>query len=172
MANKRVHSGEDILNILEDSDVEIHDSDLEHSESDESLVELSDDELDELFYEQFASEDEVENHVDDSWISGPRGVSRLPFSGKVGLNVDISSSENILEIFNCFFTEDMLEIIVEQTNNYASKFVEASKENQPTHSRAKSWEPTDSNEVMCFLALIILQGLVSKPTIFFGKRSY
>lgn len=74
-----------------------------------------------------------------------------------------------------YLDNDLINIIVEQTNLYAQQFLQSHPNLKP-RSRMKKWYPTTHYEIKCFFALLILQGIVKKPSIFtnvfFYKGNY
>ena len=70
-----------------------------------------------------------------------------------------------LDFFKLLVTDDMLDLIVEQTNLYAQQFMDAT--DLPPHSRAHGWrkEAHTRAELKKFLAMIITMGLVNYPRI-------
>ena len=62
---------------------------------------------------------------------------------------------NILWNFcSSFLTDDLLERIVEETNKYASDFIESNE--LPSHSRVRRWKPCNLEEMKIFLAITIV----------------
>lgn len=55
--------------------------------------------------------------------------------------------------FKLFFDEDVIDLIVTQTNIYAEQ------------KRSRNWEPVDSAEVKAFIAMLILMGIHPLPAI-------
>ena len=80
--------------------------------------------------------------------------------------------ENVLEIFESFFTDELIQIIVNETNRHAEQFLEKNKDNIKRRSRVKNWRETNCDEIRTFLGLLILQGICSKPesTMYFSNR--
>lgn len=73
---------------------------------------------------------------------------------------DLSS----LEVFRLFLTDDILEDIVRETNRYALQCLQ--KDLRPK-SRARKWKPTTGPEILKFLGIIIIMGIVNLPDIHF-----
>ncbi|PSN42243.1 hypothetical protein C0J52_18500, partial [Blattella germanica] len=68
---------------------------------------------------------------------------------------------------NFFFTDEICQYIAEQTNLYAIQ-----QFNQKTmlgkmkrRSREKDWVPTNKDEMKILFGLLLLQGIVQKPTM-------
>ena len=82
------------------------------------------------------------------------------FQHSTGPSVDMSN-KTPLDFFKLVVTDDMLDLIVEQTNLYAQQFMEAT--DLPPHSRAHGWrkEAHTLTELKKFLAMIFTMGLVN-----------
>ena len=63
-----------------------------------------------------------------------------------------------------FLGSDFLDVIVLETNRYASQ-IRRDTPNPAPHSFAAKWYPTDRNEFKQFLGLMFLLGIVKKPAI-------
>ena len=74
-------------------------------------------------------------------------------------------SESPLQYFSLFFTPDMLQHIVEQTNLRAEQYI--SSHDLAPHSRIRLWSKGvhDIGELQRFLAMVIVMGLVRYPQI-------
>ena len=97
-----------------------------------------------------------------TWSEGVYTPQRLPFTGTPGIQVPIPST--VLGYVQLFcFTADDLNLLVQETNRYAEQFfAKTPKDTLPPHSCTRQWEPTDENEMKCFLALVVNMGLVMK----------
>lgn len=79
--------------------------------------------------------------------------------------------------FKCLFyiekylDDHLISIIVKETNLYADQFLKSHPNLKP-RSRMRKWYSTTNNEIRCFIAMLILQGIVKKPAIYmyFTKR--
>lgn len=88
---------------------------------------------------------------------------RIPFSHEVPLdNFDknplvtasfISSRSAPLTYFDLVFSEELFQLIVDQTNSYASQ------------SNAREWDPVTLPEIQAFIGMLILMGLHRLPNI-------
>ena len=74
-----------------------------------------------------------------------------------------SNKEDILIFFQQFFTNDMVTLIVNETNKYAKRFIESKI--LLTFSRAKKWVETNLSKMYLFLTIIVLQSHVHKPLV-------
>ena len=77
-----------------------------------------------------------------------------------GVTEHVTSNEPI-DIFEIFVTDDLIELIVENTNLYAAQSMEG-KEYART-SRLFKWEPVTAAEIRLYIAVLIYRGLVYKP---------
>ncbi|XP_063219730.1 piggyBac transposable element-derived protein 4 [Bacillus rossius redtenbacheri] len=81
---------------------------------------------------------------------------RYPFTGKPGVNVNVNVDDNFLRYFLLFFDNDLAELIATEMNRFASQYIQ-------THPQTK-WKPTNKEEIYVFLALVVAQSIVKKPT--------
>lgn len=79
---------------------------------------------------------------------------RFQFVATPGTTFLFEDNFDVLEYFKLFFDDSLLDIIVLETNRYA--------EQHPGRSTSQ-WKNVDKNEMMIFLAICILQGLIKKP---------
>ncbi|KAE9525673.1 hypothetical protein AGLY_014200 [Aphis glycines] len=80
-----------------------------------------------------------------------------------GLKIDIPPDSSALDIFKLFFTSEIIDLIVVETNRNAEQFL--SKNRLSKFSRFAKWIPTNENEIQKFFGLIIWMGLVQMPTL-------
>lgn len=93
-------------------------------------------------------------------------MSRKPFPFLGNSGVTLTFKSNIpIGICTLFFDQSLAELIVQQTNKYAAKIIDKKR---PCKLRRKSidllWHDTNVGEMYIFLGLIILQGIVQKPS--------
>ena len=83
------------------------------------------------------------------------------YSLSVGCNYSCNDATP-LELFKMLLTDDILDKIVEQTNLYARPYITSSP-----RSRVHGWsrEPFTREELLKFISLIIVMGLVNLPTL-------
>ncbi|XP_069812926.1 piggyBac transposable element-derived protein 4-like [Dendropsophus ebraccatus] len=86
-----------------------------------------------------------------------------PFVATPGINVDVSNF-NPYDFFHLFIGDQVLELIVQQTNLYARQVILQN----PRSSYARAWVPTTVPEFKKFLGITLNMGLVKKPSV----RSY
>ena len=75
-------------------------------------------------------------------------------------------------MFKIFFDEELVELIVRETNTYAAQKIQA-RSFIPLRSRMWDWKPvTNTNEMYVVLAFFMLMGIIQKPTLqsYFSKN--
>ena len=78
-----------------------------------------------------------------------------PFTEEVGSRVPLST--RILEIFQLFFTTTLIDLIVEQTNRYASQVMD------PTHY--EKWTKVTAEEILAYFGFMLLMGINHLPSL-------
>ena len=74
----------------------------------------------------------------------------------------------VLKCSKMFFDDELVELIVRETNTYAAQKIQA-RSFIPLRSRMRDWKPiTNKDEMYVVLALFMLMGIIQKPTL----RSY
>lgn len=98
--------------------------------------------------------------------SGSEEINKLDFTGSPGLRNVSSVSSNFKEInfFHLFFSSDLLEELVLQTNTYAKQLEELKSEISNSSHTAK-WSDTTVDELKKFLAATMLMGHIDKDNI-------
>jgi len=76
---------------------------------------------------------------------------------RVGVRYDTE-----MDAFNVFFSDEMIECMVIETNRYAAQW--KARPNLPRYARIHRWVDTDANEMRAFIALRIAMGLTKKNT--------
>ena len=69
------------------------------------------------------------------------------------------------DFFKLYIGEEIVDHIVTQTNLYAETYIERERHNFRPHSLVKEWRPTDREEMLTFLAMLVLMGIIHKPRI-------
>ena len=91
------------------------------------------------------------------WSADPSPVTVERFRGSPGPTGPIS--DDPLELFSTFFTEELLEAIVHETNRYAAQYLAA---NQPGNT--PEWR-TNAEELKAYLGFMVLMGINELPEI-------
>ena len=77
----------------------------------------------------------------------------------------LPTNPTVEEFFKLYITEEMIDHLVVQINLYARQFLDKEKDNLKPHSRVNEWKPADMAEMLTFLAILILMGIVHKPRL-------
>ena len=72
------------------------------------------------------SDNDAEVQNDEQWSLNGRRRIRFPFMGNSGIKVEIKNPLDPLEFFEIFFNDELINIIVTETNRYISQFLEES----------------------------------------------
>ncbi|KAG8233324.1 hypothetical protein J437_LFUL017302 [Ladona fulva] len=156
-------AGFDAMHHHQDMDTD-SDSDLQESLSNSETT------LSEISSEENTTDDEAALLGSRIWckvrISGhiTPAPPRFPFTSVPSINVKLDSDGDILQYFNTFFDDPLVDMITEQTNLYAEQY--------QGKSRCNQWHPTTNEEMRIFFAVNILQCVVCKPEqkFFWTKR--
>lgn len=87
----------------------------------------------------------------------------LTFNNTSGLKVDVSANATIWDCLCLFLTNDIIELIVLETNRNAYQYL--SKVRVTQSSRFSQWVSTDEKKIKLFIGLLIWMGLVKMPNI-------
>ena len=69
------------------------------------------------------------------------------------------------DFFKLYITDEIIDEVGTQTNLYARKYLEKEKDNLKPNSTAQRWKPTDRAEMLTFLGLLMLMGIVAETKI-------
>ncbi|GBM40530.1 PiggyBac transposable element-derived protein 4 [Araneus ventricosus] len=144
-----------------------------NSESEEdNLIETSSE--DELSSSEDESEDES-LEIARNWCGVDVSVltpapPKFPFTGNPGIKVSLRQSDDPLDYFCLFFDDEVISFIAKETNSFAEEHF--SNLDLTPSTRALQWKDVSSEELKRFISLLILQGIVQKPTEkwFWSKR--
>lgn len=136
--------------------------------SSESDYELESDSGESLI--DYLTSDESDTEIDDDFDTArvwtkidvgdiPRAPPRFPFVGSPGFKGHLEEGDGVVEYFEQFFDEELVDLIVAETNRYATQFLRSHHA-----SHLKTWRQIDKKELMTFFALIILQGSLRNQT--------
>ena len=107
--------------------------------------------------EQSSSEDTDEDMEEGEWSKEIKRREDVEFQEEVGINVDIENLQSCLDFFSLFFTEDVWQLLVEQTNLYA--------EQKRGPEERSVWYPVTKDEMKAWISLYLDMGLVTKPNL-------
>ena len=87
------------------------------------------------------------------------------FIGREKVNISVDDREQLqpYDVFKKIVTDDILDLIVEQTNEYAKQYIDNTTLTRTC--RAKQWVPTNRNEMRTFIGIVMSMGLVWTPDI-------
>lgn len=112
---------------------------------------------------------EADDDVQHNWQSQSAvDRSSFPFTGDSGVKLVLEDDQSPLEIFQAIFDDALLDHIVTETNKYAVKVCaeKRRKGKMKRNSRDLLWKETNKGEMYAFLGLLLLQGIVKKPSIY------
>lgn len=101
----------------------------------------------------------MHNHVHFvrvKWTDNIREITPKPYTYEVGPTVALPTSP--MGIFQLFFTLDILQYIVQQTNQYARECM--------GQEAYQSWQPVSVEELKAFMGFMILMGIVNLPSLY------
>ncbi|GFT92732.1 piggyBac transposable element-derived protein 4 [Nephila pilipes] len=113
---------------------------------------------------------QVRNFCEIDTSNPPFAPARFPFTTNPAVHLNSDISDGTLQFLDIFFDDNLLEMIVAETNQYADRFIRNS--NLQRNIRTRKREPKKKNEVQIFITLNILQGNVKMPDFehFWSKR--
>ena len=85
------------------------------------------------------------------------------FTGQPGLKVPVGGTKPT-DYYRLYLSDDLVEHFVTETNRYASQTI-VTIGPQKQFTRLKKWREADSPEMKKFIGLVLLTGLVTKPSI-------
>ncbi|XGW30112.1 hypothetical protein V3C99_009266 [Haemonchus contortus] len=136
-----------IERLLLESDIEEEADEGVDDDSQEHLVApIDDDSFD---------EDEVGGAYDEQWCDDVQKHDRWTALADE-YDMECSASSDCVEpvdFYKLFLNDDILGLIVEETNRYASK------------NKSQTWSPTSKEEIMNFIALLLQMEVVQLPTL-------
>jgi uncharacterized membrane protein len=94
------------------------------------------------------------------------------FCDNCGPQNEAQNESHCAKVFKMFFDEELVELIVRETNIYAAQKIQA-RSFIPLRSRMRDWKPVTKDEIYVVLALFMLMGIIQKPTLrsYFSKNS-
>ena len=91
-------------------------------------------------------------------------LDNFPFTETEGLKVRMNNQSTI-DFDNLYLPDEVFTILVTETNRFAEQFLAAAAEKTRTHSYVGKWVPVTLPEMKTFLGLVILMGIIYKPSI-------
>lgn len=105
----------------------------------------------------------VHNRYIPQWTEYQGRHKIFPFTGKSGLQIDVSKNISPYETFCLFVDDEVMNLIVEQTNKYAEQKIQVTRMSR--HNRLNKWVSTNKEEIKKFLGLVLWMGLVPLGSI-------
>ena len=99
------------------------------------------------------------------WIKQPNNPALPAFTADPGLKVPLPDDPVPYDFAKLFYTDDFWQYLVEETNRYATQYLDKEGEGLPPSSRARQWVPVTVPEMKVFLSLSLLMGIIVKPEI-------
>ncbi|XP_042875839.1 piggyBac transposable element-derived protein 4-like [Penaeus japonicus] len=90
------------------------------------------------------------------WRKKDNVSKRFGFAGSPGVKADLDETSSPLEIFQCFFTDDLLQHIIRETNRYAGI-------SPPVSPHMRKWTPMSKEELMAYFGLRVTMGFHKIP---------
>jgi hypothetical protein len=91
---------------------------------------------------------------------------RENFTGSVGPQGAAKGDMEIVHIFQLFFSKELIDTIVRETNRYVEQFLRGCE--LLIRSPTRAWKPVTEGEIYIVLGSFMLMGIIQKPTL----RSY
>ncbi|XP_043496863.1 piggyBac transposable element-derived protein 1-like [Polistes fuscatus] len=112
-----------------------------------------------IIEENIENDNEKETKMEYSKWSEFSGRQKIfPFTGTSGINVKLPNTINPYEVFSLFVNEEVINLIVKETNRYAERSVH-------------HWKPTNPNEIKKFMGLIIwLDFIKTRPAVSYWSQ--
>ncbi|CAK1591721.1 unnamed protein product [Parnassius mnemosyne] len=103
------------------------------------------------------------NDIDreNGWSQDILPLSRQPYNNSP--TIHIQGEQSVVSIYRRILTDEVLDLMVTQTNLYASQLKQ--NVNISVHSRMNRWTDITREEMLKFIALYMLMGIVKFPTI-------
>lgn len=92
------------------------------------------------------------------WLEEESDMPNFNFTKQNELLVSIPGNGNPIDYFFLLFDENFIQLLVDETNMYAEK--EFLRIGGAPRSRISTWKPTDKDEILTFLGLIIHTGTI------------
>ena len=91
-------------------------------------------------------------------------LENFPFTETEDLKVRMNN-QSIIDFVKLYLTDEVFTILVTETNRFAEQFLAAAAEKTRTNSYVGKWVPVTLPETKKFLDLVILMGIIYKPSI-------
>ena len=102
------------------------------------------------------------------WDDNRRRKREFTFSGTPDIKVQAEDIDSPLSFLKTFITKEIISDIVKYTNSYAEIMINHPKiqerMKQSTRTLFNLWEPVTEDDIWVYFALLVLMGIVNKPT--------
>ena len=106
----------------------------------------------------------VPHKMVDEIEDGVVELEEHPFNETEELRASLRANTNVLDFVHLYLSEGIFSLRVAETNRFARQFF-ANLGNEGTSNYSRKWEPVDINEMKRFIGVILLMGIIYKPTI-------
>lgn len=133
---------------------------IEHRASDEEFYSSASESSSDDSSEELEEEDHTDNEVELDEEDWSREIGRrvdIEFSEEPEINVTTRNLKSCLDFLELFFTQEVWQLLVSQTNLYAEQ------KRGPTESSV--WYPVTESEMKAWISLYLNMGLVTKPNL-------
>lgn len=133
---------------------------IEHRASDEEFYSGASESSSDDSSEELEEEDHTDNEVELDEEDWSREIGRrvdIEFSEEPEINVTTRTLKSCLDFLELFFTQEVWQLLVSQTNLYAEQ------KRGPTESSV--WYPVTESEMKAWISLYLNMGLVTKPNL-------
>ncbi|XP_055910454.1 piggyBac transposable element-derived protein 4-like [Eupeodes corollae] len=134
------------------------DTDSEHEDLNAVDAEILEGDEEEMLEETEESPTLIDTSDNVRWMEFSSRQKTFTFTGKSGFLIDVPSTISCLEAFYLFVDEEVIQLIVLETNRYAEQQIHRVPITRA--SRKKKWVPTNTTEIRKFLGLLLWMGLV------------
>ena len=93
------------------------------------------------------------------------GVPGLKSDSEECILSTTDDNEMIRKSFELFLTDELLCDLVNYTNIRADQYLEENIDDLKPHSRFKKWKETDMSEMKRFIGILLLMGVIKKPSL-------
>jgi hypothetical protein len=144
-------------------------TDTEENGNSQSDVSSLDNSFSRMPFESSSSEEQVTDADVDSQVWAEiESESDAEFSEDYGMVEEVlanleDSTINPIDCYRHFITDEIIDLMVRETNRYAEQHIETQKLTK--RSKTLHWKPTTNEEMLKFLGIIIEMGLVQMPEI-------
>ena len=102
------------------------------------------------------------------WNDTPRSLRQHQFLGTPGVKIRPEDITSHLECLMLFLSDNVISNIVEYTNSYPATMQSLPEIRRRMDESSRSlfnlWKPIDKDELWVFISILLLQGIINKPT--------